>query len=180
MNPRRLVSLSLLTSDHWILFPNFKDFVDIHFLPSEFLRPRISVDLLDAATFLAILISFCAFLSSSCLIVWLSVLDYRGNRAVLFDDIEEGGKRATSSYASHEIDEQDNDRAIDGLQDRVNILKRYLTLFFILYLVNAYLAFTCLVKIVNVAGSVQDFEGSSFVITMSKSHCDVEWGKEKM
>ncbi|XP_008801300.1 bet1-like SNARE 1-1 [Phoenix dactylifera] len=47
--------------------------------------------------------------------------DYRSNRAALFDGIEEGGIRA---YSSHEIDELDNDRAIDGLQDRVNILKR--------------------------------------------------------
>ncbi|RWR79422.1 bet1-like protein SNARE 1-1 [Cinnamomum micranthum f. kanehirae] len=50
--------------------------------------------------------------------------DYRSNRTALFDGIEEGGIRATSSYSTHEIDEHDNDRAIDGLQDRVNILKR--------------------------------------------------------
>ncbi|XP_057501180.1 bet1-like SNARE 1-1 [Actinidia eriantha] len=50
--------------------------------------------------------------------------DYRSGRAALFDGIEEGGIRASSSYSSHEIDEQDNDRAMDGLQDRVNILKR--------------------------------------------------------
>ncbi|XP_077241983.1 bet1-like SNARE 1-1 [Tasmannia lanceolata] len=50
--------------------------------------------------------------------------DYRGNRAALFDGIEEGGIRASSSYASHEIDEHENDRALDGLEDRVNILKR--------------------------------------------------------
>ncbi|KAG9456285.1 hypothetical protein H6P81_000793 [Aristolochia fimbriata] len=49
--------------------------------------------------------------------------EYHGNRAALFDGIEEGGIRATSSY-SHEIDELDNDRAMDGLQDRVTILKR--------------------------------------------------------
>ncbi|XP_065030583.1 bet1-like SNARE 1-1 isoform X3 [Musa acuminata AAA Group] len=48
--------------------------------------------------------------------------DYR-NRASLFDSIEEGGILAPS-YSSHEIDEYGNDRAIDGLQDRVNILKR--------------------------------------------------------
>ncbi|XP_073274815.1 bet1-like SNARE 1-1 [Primulina huaijiensis] len=47
----------------------------------------------------------------------------RNNRAALFDGIEEGGIRSSSSY-SHEIDEQENDRAIDGLQDRVAILKR--------------------------------------------------------
>ncbi|XP_019234495.1 PREDICTED: bet1-like SNARE 1-1 isoform X2 [Nicotiana attenuata] len=46
------------------------------------------------------------------------------SRAALFDGIEEGGIRASSSYASGEIDEQENERAIDGLQDRVNMLKR--------------------------------------------------------
>ncbi|KAH7853486.1 hypothetical protein Vadar_003020 [Vaccinium darrowii] len=45
--------------------------------------------------------------------------DSRGNRTTLFDGIEEGGIRA-----SHEIDEHDNDRAMDGLQDRVIMLKR--------------------------------------------------------
>ncbi|OAY49835.1 bet1-like SNARE 1-1 [Manihot esculenta] len=49
--------------------------------------------------------------------------DVRTNRAALFDGIEEGGIRASSSY-SHEIDEQDNERAMEGLQDRVNLLKR--------------------------------------------------------
>ncbi|XP_011078069.1 bet1-like SNARE 1-1 [Sesamum indicum] len=48
----------------------------------------------------------------------------RNARASLFDGIEEGGIRASSSYSSHEIDEQENDRAMDGLQDRVNLLKR--------------------------------------------------------
>ncbi|KAF6173050.1 hypothetical protein GIB67_006426 [Kingdonia uniflora] len=48
--------------------------------------------------------------------------DFRGNRSALFDGIEEGGIRA-ASY-SHEIDEHDNDRAMDGLQDRVILLKR--------------------------------------------------------
>ncbi|MCL7030245.1 hypothetical protein MKW94_011264 [Papaver nudicaule] len=50
--------------------------------------------------------------------------DYRNNRSALFDGIEEGGIRAAPSYASHEIDEQDNERAMDGLQDRVLLLKR--------------------------------------------------------
>ncbi|KAK9156586.1 hypothetical protein Scep_003160 [Stephania cephalantha] len=45
----------------------------------------------------------------------------RSSRTALFDGIEEGGIRANYS---HEIDEHDNDRAIDGLQDRVNLLKR--------------------------------------------------------
>jgi blocked-early-in-transport protein 1 len=51
--------------------------------------------------------------------------DIRGSnsRAALFDGIEEGGIHATS-YSSHEIDEHDNERAVEGLQDRVNILKR--------------------------------------------------------
>ncbi|KAL8464145.1 hypothetical protein ACS0TY_033893 [Phlomoides rotata] len=48
----------------------------------------------------------------------------RNARTALFDGIEEGGIRASSSYSSHEIDEQENDRAVDGLQDRVNLLKR--------------------------------------------------------
>ncbi|KAK4477683.1 hypothetical protein RD792_016930, partial [Penstemon davidsonii] len=45
-------------------------------------------------------------------------------RVALFYGIEEGGIRASASYSSHEIDEQENDRAVDGLQDRVNLLKR--------------------------------------------------------
>ncbi|XWS76288.1 hypothetical protein CRYUN_Cryun01aG0162800 [Craigia yunnanensis] len=49
--------------------------------------------------------------------------DMRNNRVALFDGIEEGGIRASSSY-SHEIDEHDNERAMEGLQDRVNLLKR--------------------------------------------------------
>ncbi|XP_041996343.1 bet1-like SNARE 1-1 [Salvia splendens] len=48
----------------------------------------------------------------------------RNARAALFDGIEEGGIRASSSYSSHEIDEQENDRAMEGLQDRVIMLKR--------------------------------------------------------
>ncbi|KAL6984903.1 Bet1-like SNARE 1-1 [Sarracenia purpurea var. burkii] len=50
--------------------------------------------------------------------------EYRGNRAALFDGIEEGGIRTSSSFSSHEIDEHDNDRGVDELQDRVNMLKR--------------------------------------------------------
>ncbi|PSR85219.1 Bet1-like SNARE 1-1 [Actinidia chinensis var. chinensis] len=50
--------------------------------------------------------------------------EYRNNRSARFDGIEEGGIRASSSYSSHEIDEHDNDKAMDGLQDRVNMLKR--------------------------------------------------------
>ncbi|KAG8376209.1 hypothetical protein BUALT_Bualt09G0039300 [Buddleja alternifolia] len=52
----------------------------------------------------------------------------RNARVALFDGIEEGGIRASSSYSSHEIDEQENDRAVDGLQDRVNLLKRAMNL----------------------------------------------------
>ncbi|KAM0823414.1 hypothetical protein ACQ4PT_070885 [Festuca glaucescens] len=48
---------------------------------------------------------------------------YRSTRTALFDGIEEGGIRA-SAYSSHEIDEHENERAIDGLQDLVSILKR--------------------------------------------------------
>ncbi|KAL9285027.1 hypothetical protein ACSQ67_024557 [Phaseolus vulgaris] len=53
------------------------------------------------------------------------VRDNRNNRVSLFDGIEEGGIRAQSVYSSsHEIDEHDNEQALDGLQDRVNLLKR--------------------------------------------------------
>ncbi|CAH8360821.1 unnamed protein product [Eruca vesicaria subsp. sativa] len=47
----------------------------------------------------------------------------RGGRSALFDGIEEGGIRA-ASYSSHEIDEHENERALEGLQDRVILLKR--------------------------------------------------------
>ncbi|XP_010524950.1 PREDICTED: bet1-like SNARE 1-1 [Tarenaya hassleriana] len=47
----------------------------------------------------------------------------RGARSSVFDGIEEGGIRAAPSY-SHEIDEHENERALEGLQDRVNLLKR--------------------------------------------------------
>ncbi|KAE9589167.1 hypothetical protein Lal_00000436 [Lupinus albus] len=51
--------------------------------------------------------------------------DNRNNRVSLFDGIEEGGIRSSSPYSSsHEIDEHDNEQAMDGLQDRVNLLKR--------------------------------------------------------
>ncbi|KAL1351626.1 hypothetical protein AAHE18_06G109300 [Arachis hypogaea] len=54
-----------------------------------------------------------------------NVVDNRNNRVALFDGIEEGGIRAQSLYSSsHEIDEHDNEQAMDGLQDRVNLLKR--------------------------------------------------------
>ncbi|XP_039020280.1 bet1-like SNARE 1-1 [Hibiscus syriacus] len=49
--------------------------------------------------------------------------DMRNNRVALFDVIEEGGIRTSSSY-SHEIDEHENERAMEGLQDRVNLFKR--------------------------------------------------------
>ncbi|KAL7177721.1 hypothetical protein ACSBR2_030982 [Camellia fascicularis] len=49
--------------------------------------------------------------------------DYRASKATLFDSIEEGGIRVSSSY-SHEIDEHSNDSAINSLQDRVIFLKR--------------------------------------------------------
>ena len=58
------------------------------------------------------------------LVIICECRDYRSGRAALFDGIEEGGIRVSSSYSSHEIDEQENDRAMDGLQDRVNMLKR--------------------------------------------------------
>lgn len=50
----------------------------------------------------------------------------RNNRVALFDGIEEGGVRASSSFSSHEIEEHDNEAALEGLQDRVLLLKRVL------------------------------------------------------
>ncbi|RZB85077.1 Bet1-like SNARE 1-2 [Glycine soja] len=52
--------------------------------------------------------------------------DNRSSRSSLvdgFDSLEEGGLRASSSY-SREINEHDNDKAIENLQDRVSFLKR--------------------------------------------------------
>lgn len=46
------------------------------------------------------------------------------SRNALLDGIEEGGLRASSSFATNEIAEHDNEHAVDGLQDRVSILKR--------------------------------------------------------
>ncbi|KAK4745569.1 hypothetical protein SAY87_011881 [Trapa incisa] len=51
--------------------------------------------------------------------------DSRGSRSALFDNyssIEDG--LGASSSQSHEIDENDNDKPVDSLQDRVMILKR--------------------------------------------------------
>ncbi|KAL6989850.1 Bet1-like SNARE 1-2, partial [Sarracenia purpurea var. burkii] len=51
--------------------------------------------------------------------------DHRASKAALldgFNNIEEGGIRASSSY-SQEIDEHSNDTAINSLQDRVSFLK---------------------------------------------------------
>ncbi|CAJ2673811.1 bet1-like SNARE 1-2 isoform X1 [Trifolium pratense] len=51
--------------------------------------------------------------------------DNRSSKSSLLDldSLEEGGLRASSSYSS-EINEQDNDKAIDTLHDRVSFLKR--------------------------------------------------------
>ncbi|KAK9931060.1 hypothetical protein M0R45_018356 [Rubus argutus] len=49
--------------------------------------------------------------------------EHRASKASLLDGLEEGGLRASSSY-SHDIDEQDNDKAVQSLQDRVVFLKR--------------------------------------------------------
>ncbi|CAJ1968945.1 unnamed protein product [Sphenostylis stenocarpa] len=55
----------------------------------------------------------------------LKYKDGRNSRVALFDGIEEGGIRASSLYStSHEIDEHGNEQALDGLQDRVKLLKR--------------------------------------------------------
>ncbi|KAH0637260.1 hypothetical protein KY289_037175 [Solanum tuberosum] len=53
-------------------------------------------------------------------------LDHRAHRAALFDNydsIEEGGIRDSSSYP-RDLDERDNDKAVDSLQDRVSFLKK--------------------------------------------------------
>ncbi|EFJ28156.1 hypothetical protein SELMODRAFT_170735 [Selaginella moellendorffii] len=52
--------------------------------------------------------------------------DYRGNRSSLFDNLE-AGRNVSSSYASGEIDEQENERDLDGLHDRVRMLKTLTT-----------------------------------------------------
>lgn len=52
--------------------------------------------------------------------------DHRAYRAALldnYDSIEEGGIRASSSYPC-DLDERDNDKAVDSLQDRVIFLKK--------------------------------------------------------
>jgi len=50
--------------------------------------------------------------------------DYRANRSQLLE-MEEGGLRASAPYASSaEIAEQENERGLGELHDRVNILKR--------------------------------------------------------
>ncbi|KAG6427734.1 hypothetical protein SASPL_111981 [Salvia splendens] len=56
----------------------------------------------------------------------LNIVEFRDRnaRVALFDGIEDGGIRSSSSYSSHEIDEQENDQAMEGLQDRVLMLKR--------------------------------------------------------
>ncbi|KAJ0093581.1 hypothetical protein Patl1_25183 [Pistacia atlantica] len=52
--------------------------------------------------------------------------EHRAPRASLFDGydgLEEGGLKASSSY-SHEVNEHDNDKALDSLKERVVFLKR--------------------------------------------------------
>ncbi|KAJ0494864.1 putative BET1-like protein [Helianthus annuus] len=52
--------------------------------------------------------------------------DNRASRTALFDNldgIEEGGLRASSSY-SRDIDEQENEKSLNSLQDRIVFLKR--------------------------------------------------------
>ncbi|KAK9672832.1 hypothetical protein RND81_12G127700 [Saponaria officinalis] len=58
------------------------------------------------------------------ILIFSSMLrENRPSKASLFDTIEEGGLRASSSYSS-DIGEQDNDKAIDTLKDRVFFLKQ--------------------------------------------------------
>ncbi|KAJ7520969.1 hypothetical protein O6H91_19G032900 [Diphasiastrum complanatum] len=53
--------------------------------------------------------------------------DYRGSRGSLFDSMEGGDIRAPSSYKNSEIYEHENEQALNGLEDRVSILKRLTT-----------------------------------------------------
>lgn len=51
--------------------------------------------------------------------------DSRATRSQLFDSLEEGGLRSAPPYASGaEIAEQENERGLGELHDRVNMLKR--------------------------------------------------------
>lgn len=79
---------------------------------------------------------FIAFYGYWIYLLYLKSRDVRGSRNALFDDIEDGGIRASSSYSSHEIDEHENERAMDGLQDRVLMLKR--VSFVLTHFVNMY------------------------------------------
>ncbi|XP_024026319.1 bet1-like SNARE 1-1 [Morus notabilis] len=49
--------------------------------------------------------------------------DHRSSKTLLFNDLEEGSLRASSSY-SHDINEHDNNKAVESLQDRVVFLKQ--------------------------------------------------------
>ncbi|CAB4261736.1 unnamed protein product [Prunus armeniaca] len=49
--------------------------------------------------------------------------EHRSSKSALLDGLEEGGLRASSSY-SRDINEHDNDKAVQSLQDRVVFLKR--------------------------------------------------------
>ncbi|XP_050374938.1 bet1-like SNARE 1-2 isoform X2 [Argentina anserina] len=46
----------------------------------------------------------------------------RASKTSLLDGLEEGGLRASSSYS--DVSDQDNDKAVQSLQDRVVFLKR--------------------------------------------------------
>ncbi|KAL2630841.1 hypothetical protein R1flu_015527 [Riccia fluitans] len=58
---------------------------------------------------------------------WDVLARYDRNRNSLFDTLEEGGVRASSSYSTSEIAEQENDRGIESIGDRVSVLKRLTT-----------------------------------------------------
>ncbi|KAL5542192.1 hypothetical protein UlMin_009902 [Ulmus minor] len=49
--------------------------------------------------------------------------ELRSSRTSLFNDLEEGSLRTSSSY-SQDINEHDNDKAVETLEDRVVFLKR--------------------------------------------------------
>jgi hypothetical protein len=77
----------------------------------------------------------------------------RTTRGQLFDTVEEGGLRASAPYVSStEIAEQENERGLDTLHDRVNVLKR------------VYLLHTCCLLQLGVHAALQPEEFSLHVM----------------
>jgi len=99
----------------------------IHFIYLESLMLYALMETSNKWNYLAcVLFDHLAHITALYTIIFFCFRDGRNNRVALFDGIEEGGIRASSLYStsSHEIDEHDNEQALEGLQDRVNLLKR--------------------------------------------------------